>query len=199
MPPGEPLTADRILDATEEMLRRYGPAKATVVDVARTLGVSHAAVYRHFSSKQELREAVTRRWLAASRDAIADDATLPPPDRLRAWSHAVLAMKRAISLQDPELFEAYGVLAQAHSAVADEHVAELVGHLERIVAAGMSDGSFVAGDAAATARAVFHALARFNDRALAPLWHRPGVEADLDAVCDLVLDGLRPRTPGERS
>ena len=45
MPPtNAPLTCDRILAAAEEVVRRFGPAKATVVDVARALGVSHAAV-----------------------------------------------------------------------------------------------------------------------------------------------------------
>ena len=29
------LTRDRILEAAEEVLRRFGPSKATVVDVAR--------------------------------------------------------------------------------------------------------------------------------------------------------------------
>lgn len=59
----ETLTAERILEATEEVLRRHGPAKATVVDVARALGVSHGSVYRHFRTKAALREAVTKRWL----------------------------------------------------------------------------------------------------------------------------------------
>ncbi|GAB3955507.1 hypothetical protein GCM10027614_65040 [Micromonospora vulcania] len=58
------LSAGRILDAAEEVLRRYGPAKATVLDVARALGVSHGSVYRHFASKAALREAVAERWLA---------------------------------------------------------------------------------------------------------------------------------------
>src|SRR5260370_496301 len=52
----EALTPDRILDAAEDVLRRYGPAKATVVDVARALGVSHRSVYRHFPSKAEIRQ-----------------------------------------------------------------------------------------------------------------------------------------------
>ena len=58
--------ADRraILDTAEEVLRRFGPAKATVVDVARALDVSHGSVYRHFPSKAALRDAVTERWLA---------------------------------------------------------------------------------------------------------------------------------------
>ena len=45
------------------MLRRFGPAKTTVVDVARALDVSHGSVYRHFPSKAALRDAVTERWL----------------------------------------------------------------------------------------------------------------------------------------
>ena len=59
----EPLTPERILEAAEDVLRRFGPAKATVVDVARALGVSHGSVYRHFPSKAALRDAVPERWL----------------------------------------------------------------------------------------------------------------------------------------
>ena len=39
------LTPERILAAAEDVLRRYGPGKATVVDVAQALGVSHGSVY----------------------------------------------------------------------------------------------------------------------------------------------------------
>ena len=52
---GAALDEDSILAATEDVLRRYGPSKATVLDVARALGVSHASVYRHFPSKTALR------------------------------------------------------------------------------------------------------------------------------------------------
>lgn len=43
-----PLTSERIRNAAEEVLHRYGPAKTTVADVARALGVGHGRVYRHF-------------------------------------------------------------------------------------------------------------------------------------------------------
>jgi AcrR family transcriptional regulator len=45
-----PLTAEQILEAAERVLRRYGPDKANVVDVARELDVSHGSVYRHSPS-----------------------------------------------------------------------------------------------------------------------------------------------------
>ena len=116
----EPLTADRILEATEEVLRRFGPGKATVVDVARALGVSHGSVYRHFPSKAALREAVTERWLARSHaglPAIAEDTGAPAPERLRRWLGALFAAKRAKAGDDPELFATYQVLVGEASGV----------------------------------------------------------------------------------
>src|SRR5690349_10346989 len=107
------LTVERILDAAEEVLRRYGPAKTTVVDVARALGVSHGSVYRHFPSKAALRDAVAERWLAAVSDpleAIAAE-TGPAPERLRRWFDLLIATKRGRALDDPELFATYHELA----------------------------------------------------------------------------------------
>ena len=70
MSPAEaPLTRERVLAAAEDVIRRHGPAKATVLDVARALGVSHTAVYRHVATKAELRDMVVGRWL---------EATMPP-------------------------------------------------------------------------------------------------------------------------
>ena len=72
------LTRERILAAAEELLRRHGPAKTTVSDVARALGMSHANVYRHFASKADLRDAVAERWLHAVSAPLAAIAAGPP-------------------------------------------------------------------------------------------------------------------------
>lgn len=56
------LTKETILDATEDVLRRFGPEKTSVVDVARSLNVTHGTIYRHFPSKSALRLAVLKRW-----------------------------------------------------------------------------------------------------------------------------------------
>jgi len=61
-----PLSKEQIMDTAEQVLRRFGPDKTSVLDVARALQVSHGTLYRHFSSKAALREAVTERWLTRS-------------------------------------------------------------------------------------------------------------------------------------
>ena len=97
------LTPERILEAAEDVLRRFGPAKATVVDVARVLGVSHGSVYRHFPSKAALRDAVAERWLERMMPPLAAIAAEngPAPERLRRWLEALIAGKRQQSAGRP--------------------------------------------------------------------------------------------------
>jgi AcrR family transcriptional regulator len=196
LPPaaGRGLDADAILAATEQVLRQHGPAKATVVDVARALGVSHAAVYKHFASKAALREAVTRRWLDRTRaplEAVARDTRLAPPQRLRAWLSAQLAAKQARVAEDPELFATFRALVGEDSVVAREQVRDLLEQLGVIIADGVASGEFAATDPARAARAVFHATTAFHHPALAESWTRPEAQAELDETCTLLLDGLR--------
>src|SRR3954470_16711150 len=114
MPPTDaPLTRERILATAEDVIRRFGPAKATVVDVARALGVSHAAVYRHVATKAELRDLVVGRWLAEIMPPLRTIAERPGPplQRLRQLLDAISAVKRRRAADDPELFAAYRALA----------------------------------------------------------------------------------------
>lgn len=188
-----PLTLERVLDTAEEVLRRYGPAKATVVDVARALGVSHGSVYRHVASKAALRDAVVERWLArvaAPLDAYvtADGAAL---ERLHGWLEALVAIKRAKVGDDPELFAAYSALAaEAEGAVA-AHVDHLVAQLTAIVADGAAAGELRAEDPARTARALLDATGRFHNPAHAAEWSSPTIDAELDGVWTIIAAGLQ--------
>lgn len=52
---------DRLLDAAESCLTRFGLAKTTVEDVAQAAGLSRATVYRQFGSRDALLLAVAAR------------------------------------------------------------------------------------------------------------------------------------------
>ncbi|MGW7102297.1 TetR family transcriptional regulator [Streptomyces sp. NPDC054838] len=193
-PAAEPLTPERILETTEEVLRRFGPTKATVVDVARALGVSHGSVYRHFPSKAALREAVTDRWLAKSvvqLEEIASAPAEPAPSKLEAWLEALFEAKRHKAGDDPELFATYTVLLAENSGVVDHHLNALIGQLTRIIAEGVADGTLAAQDVPAAARAVFDATGRFHDPQYAADWLSPSIIAEFEAVTSLIIRGLR--------
>ncbi|MFE1247267.1 TetR family transcriptional regulator [Streptomyces sp. NPDC058735] len=192
-PTSEPLTAERILEATEDVLRRHGPAKATVVDVARALGVSHGSVYRHFRTKAALREAVTKRWLDRTSGELSGIAAADrdPEARLRDWLAALFTAKRRKAGEDPELFATYTVLTGENGTVVREHLADLTSQLTGIVEAGVDTGVFAATDPGATARALFQATGRFHDPCHAREWEEPDAEADLEALVGLLVRGLR--------
>ncbi|QEU94502.1 TetR family transcriptional regulator [Streptomyces kanamyceticus] len=188
-----PLTPERILEATEEVLRRHGAAKATVVDVARALGVSHGTVYRHFRTKAELRGAVTRRWLDRTSVTLSVivTGTEPPEAKLRHWLAALFEAKQHKAGDDPELFATYTVLTEENGGVVDAHIGDLTDQLTTIVQEGVDKGDFTTPAPAASARAVFDATSRFHDPCYAAHWSRPGIEDAFAAVLDLTVRGLR--------
>jgi AcrR family transcriptional regulator len=193
MPPGDaPLTLDQILAAAEDVIRRFGPAKATVVDVARALGVSHTAVYRHVATKAELRDLVVGRWvettMPALRTIVAQSG--PAPERLRKLIDALIAVKRRRAADDPELFTAYRTLAADAKSVVAAYIDELVGLVAKVIASGVEEGTFRTVDPVSAGRAVLVATSRFHHPAHAAEWADPAIDAAYDDVWRLLMDGL---------
>jgi AcrR family transcriptional regulator len=177
-----PLTREDILQAAEDVLRRHGPAKTNVVDVARALNVSHGSVYRHFRSKAALREAVAERFL----DEMS--APLEDIDDPKRWFDTLIATKRAKAAEDPELFATYVALALESGDVVKRHVDHLIGQLSNLT-----------GDPK-TARALFDATARFHDPKHAREWAQPGIDEAFEAVWELLAQAIaRPASSAHSS
>jgi AcrR family transcriptional regulator len=187
-----PLTRDRILTIAEEVIRRFGPDKATLVDVARALGVSHAAVYRHVASKAELRDLVVGRWIEATMPALRTivDRPGPAPQRLRRLFDALIAAKRRRASDDPELFAAYRTLAANAKTVAAAHVDELIGLAAQIIRSGIEEGTFRPGDYVAAAKAVLFATSRFHHPVHAAEWGELALDQTYNDVWQLLMEGL---------
>ena len=187
------LTRERILEAAEDVLRRYGPSKANVVDVARALGVSHGSVYRHFASKAELRDAVTRVWLARIHDPL--EAVIveegPAIERMHRWLRELVSIKRRLLADDPELFATYLELGAEAREVVGEHLDHLTGQITRLIREGVARGEIASEAPAATGRAVLAATARFHHPAHASEWSHPDIDTDFEGVWALLRNGLR--------
>lgn len=186
------LTPERILEAAEDVLRRFGPSKATVVDVARVLGVSHGSVYRHFPSKAALRDAVTKLWLDRVLEpleaVVVEDS--PAPVRLRHWIDLLIATKRRRAFDDPELFANYMELTAEAREVVKAHVDHMAAQLTQILADGVARGEFTISDPAAVSRAILDATARFHNPVHAAEWSDPGTDVAFERVWSLILPGL---------
>jgi AcrR family transcriptional regulator len=171
------LTPERILEVTEDVLRRYGLAKATVVDVARALDVSHA---------------VAKRWLdrlSAPLLKIAE-ASGPAPARLENWLRTMFSIKHKRLGDDPEMFATYLTLAREACKSVNCHKDCLVDQIARILSDGVEQGAFEVADVKVSARAIFDATSRFHHPAHAEEWKEPGAPARIDALLALLLKGL---------
>jgi AcrR family transcriptional regulator len=152
-------------------------------------------VYRHFPSKAALRDAVTQRWLdriSAPLDEVVtgdEDAAL----RLRTWVRLLAATKQGIARDDPELFATFRRITDESGEVVGAHVDHLAAQLAHIVRDGVTAGTFAANDADRAGRAVLQATALFHHPAHADEWDDPRIGEHLEAVLDLLLDGLRSR------
>ncbi len=80
----------RIIAATRELFDARGVRDAQIEDVARAVGVNRAIIYRHFTGKEELFALTQVDYLQDLEAALvaADDAALPPVERLRATTGA---------------------------------------------------------------------------------------------------------------
>jgi AcrR family transcriptional regulator len=199
MPDGV-LTREQVIDAAEDVLRRFGPAKSTVIDVARALGVSHGSVYRHFATKADLRDAVAAQSLArlyGPLEAVAHKDK-PAARRLKRWIDKLASISQAMAIEEPELFATFRALALESHDVVVAHAERLGAQIEEIIVDGVTRAEFVVPDTGASARAVWDATARFHHPAFAAQWADADLSAQLDAVWQLLLRGLvggadRPR------
>jgi len=186
------LTPERILEVTEDVLRRFGLTKATVVDVARALDVSHGSVYRHFPSKASLRQAVAKRWLDRANAPLQEiaESSGPAPARLEKWLRTMFEIKYKKVFEDPEMFQTYLTLAREACEAVKAHRERLVGQIANILSDGVKQGTFEVADVKVSARAVFDATVRYHHPAHADEWSDPRTPARFDALRALLLKSL---------
>jgi AcrR family transcriptional regulator len=190
----ETFLPERILDAAEAALRRYGVEKTNVVDIARALDMSHGNIYRHFPSKQALINAVVVRWLEALTKplaAIADDRSRPASERLLAWFETIGAIKRRKVREDPELFRVHHEVAAHSRDVIEEHIQTMLAQIEKMIAEGIAAKEFSCKlDVKVAAQALLHATSCFHHPAML-MQEPPLTKTNAQAVLGLLLAGLR--------
>lgn len=183
-----PLNKEVILDAAVQVFRRFGPDKATVVDIARLLDVSHAT----FPSKLAIQEAVAERWL--SNLSLPFENVLKQSSNavecLRLWFHNYTKIKRKKVLDDPEIFTMYTTLVEKTVDIVNNHINELTYEIEQIIKYGIETGEFKNGDTRELATTIFVATTYFHHPSHAKEWLSSDTDKKLEDVLNLILLGI---------
>ncbi|MDR3518644.1 MAG: TetR/AcrR family transcriptional regulator [Azospirillaceae bacterium] len=185
----------RILNAAETLLRRHGPEKLTVIDVARALNMSHGNVYRYFPSKAALRAAVIERWLnrvAEQTDAIArKDGSADI--RLEEWLTGLATIKQHKVIDDAEMLAAAAKVVRESPQVEQGHSARLTAQVVQILQDGREDGTLPGvRDPQSTAIAILNATFRYHHPDLVATGGPPDAQsAALSEVVSLIMGGLK--------
>jgi len=183
------LTKEKILDEAEIVLRKFGPRKTTVVDVARALNVSHGTVYRHFVTKAALHEAITIRWLdrVTSPLTVITHKDVTAKVRLREWFEVLTEIKRSLLVSDPEMFESYLSLAKTMPEhVKSKHIDHLLKQVEFILNVGVKNREFDIEDCTVTARCLFFGTIRYHHPLHASEWQIESIKEEFSQLFSLL-------------
>jgi AcrR family transcriptional regulator len=182
-----------LLASAEETLRERGAGELSLRELAREVGVSHAAPRRHFRDKQALLEALALdgfERLARELDQATAAAGADFTDRMTALATAYVrfATRNAALL---ELMFATKHRPGATDAVREAAERAFTAPLA-LVAEGQREGEVAAGEPerlAMVAFAAFHGLAAMANSGLIDPAGLDGMVAD---AVDRIMQGLRP-------
>jgi AcrR family transcriptional regulator len=184
-----------IVQTMRSLVSQYGEEKVTVVDVARTLGMSHANVYRFFRSKAEILDAVMDEWLADVEGFIKNLAARPGavPERLEAVTLAIYRRRRSKYEKDPKMFLAFRKMIEARPDAVAKRRKALFDVFREIFEQAIEAGFFAPIDPVEAAMIFEDATASFVHPLSIPR-HPPALtEERLKRVIHVLIAGLAAR------
>jgi AcrR family transcriptional regulator len=191
-------TRERIMETADALFRRLGYAKTTVADIASELGMSPANIYRFFSSKTEIVEAICQRCLATLEEkawAVAR-ARGPASARLERLVLEILNYHKENLLVEKRVADMVLVAIESSWSVIEAHKDMLRTITELIIRDGIEAGEFEPVDPRETARIIQRSLVAFEHPVLIAtcLQNEADVEADARATVQFLLRAITPRS-----
>ncbi|MBY3465811.1 TetR/AcrR family transcriptional regulator [Rhizobium laguerreae] len=185
----------RATDVALDRIRLVGFDKVRLSDVAKDIGVSHAALYAHFADKSALLDAVTERWLAhveATGAAVAAGQG-EPERRIVEWLVTLYQLERQRALTDPEPHRAFDLAAALSKPFVRSHLDSLIGQLTVL----FSESRKLAGEPTQNAKLIYSATAAFHHPTLISQSAQHDREAELRQIVAVMLSGMAS-SPRER-
>lgn len=182
---------ERILVTAERLFREIGYQKTTVADIAKTLRMSPANVYRFFDSKKSITAGVARRLMGEVEQASQAIATRPgkATERLRELLETVHRMNSDRYAGDSKMHEMVAIAMEENWDVCLAHIECIIAITAAVIADGVASGEFHAPDIRVAALSTLTAMVRFiHPQLITEFADKP--TATLDQMIDFVIAGL---------
>lgn len=181
----EKITKTKIISVVEELIERNNNTEITLNDIAKELNITHAALYKHFKSKQELWEAVNSSWLEKN-VLLKIDVDMNREDRLgllHDWIKQFMDAKRAIYFENPKMFELSNMYIE-HNPLALHNVLTLsYPSINEIL--GLDDPDFI------QAENIMSAFAIFGLPDFACVWDEDFYDQRFENMWNLIKNGIQ--------
>jgi AcrR family transcriptional regulator len=187
----------RIMMAASAELARMGPKRFTVIGVAEAAHMTHPNIYRYFTSKTALMDALVAQWLQPLEERIemVVAAPDPVPDKLERMVAAISRAYREAKAENLNLFLAFAVANTANRAVIRKHRLRLRRAFDRVIDEGIASEAIGLRDRTKAQALLTDACWRFIDPAsvLVEADTDAGVSARLERVLESVLGNFTRR------
>jgi AcrR family transcriptional regulator len=185
---------DKAITLAIQRIRKTGFEKVRLVDIAKDLGVSHAALYGHFKDKSALLDLISERWLTAMDTTLENicNKAGDPVLKLHQWFLTLHRMKREKILRDPELFKGFNLAAEVKKKFVQFHLENGRRQLTGLVKEAMDQKKIRKDSPDAIAQLLFEATGSFHHPKLVAQYLEEKREALLKRVLETLLRGLEP-------
>ncbi|MEN3149631.1 TetR family transcriptional regulator [Neorhizobium sp. IRAMC:178] len=174
------VSRERILDVAEKHFRRIGYQKTSVADIASSLGMSTANIYRFFPSRAVINRSICGRFLAETVQCAESISRMraPAQEKLANLLICLHQNRKTTFIQEKTVHDLIVVATEENWAIARTHGDEIAAIIEMIVSEGIEAGALGVEDAAQAALNVMNAFTPFYHPVLVEQQVRNGEDTE---------------------
>lgn len=172
------LTQEKILNMTEQIIAEKGLEKTTLYDIAQNLGVTHAALYKHYRNKDELLQTLALRWLT---ETSANLLAWQPSSKLTTtsailhdWLWLLATTKKHLYNNNPRMFVLYTDYIEKNSDLVADHLNHLANKIDSL------------SDRPNQGEALLTLFVYFHNPYFAPRWNKDNYTSLFESAWQLV-------------
>jgi len=142
--PAEHERRAQILEAANNLFREFGYRKSSVADISKAMGISTAYIYRFFTSKQAIAEAICANTLERIDEQLREIVLLgsSPTKRFRLFMQTALKLSYELFVVEREVNDVVVAAVEGNWCTVGGHKEQLHAMLQQLVTEGRQAGEF---------------------------------------------------------